>query len=334
MTQSQVISPRELKSKLPLTEAANVFIDRTRQQIRDVLNRVDDRLLLIAGPCSIHDIDGAIEYAKRLKELSKAVEKRFLVVMRAYVEKPRTALGWKGLLHDPYLDGSHRIEEGIHAARKLLLNLSELQMPAACEFLDPLTALYNGDLISWACIGARTSASQVHRQMASALPMPIAFKNCTGGNISTAVNGCLQAMHSHTFLAPDQDGQLSLTHSKGNPDAHIVLRGGDGKPNYDESSIASAIEFLKKAQLPLRILIDCSHDNSEKKHYLQPKGFAAALEQHGKGNSAIRGVMIESYLESGNQPHSKDPSALKFGLSITDPCLSWQETESLVLGAL
>lgn len=334
MTQQPFRSPREIKNGYPLTESIQRFIDTSRQRIREALKPDSDLLILLIGPCSIHDVKGAKEYALKLKTLAEQTTDRFLIVMRVYLEKPRTALGWKGLLHDPFLDGSHRIEEGLIASRELLLHLAALGLPAACEFLDPISYNYFGDLISWGCIGARTSTSQVHRQLASFLPMPTAFKNSTDGNVENAVNGCLYASQPHTFLGMNEEGNLSLMRSKGNPDTHIVLRGGDGKTNYDAQSITHALHLLKKMGLPEGLIVDCSHGNADKKHEKQMDAFRSVMAQIKAGNKAIRGLMLESYLEEGNQPHHNDQSALKFGISITDPCLGWVDTENLVLDAL
>jgi len=282
------------------------------------------------GPCSIHDIKGAEAYAKRLKALSEEVSDSFFIVMRSYFEKPRTALGWKGLIHDPLLDGSHQIRHGFELARRLLLFLAEIQMPAGCEFLDPPSAVYNGDLIAWSCIGARTASSQVHRQIASDLPMPVAFKNSTDGNSESAVNGCLAASYPHAYLGLNHQGNLSIHHSKGNPDAHIVLRGGQSKPNYDLNSVRKAFQLLHRAGLPERLLIDCSHDNCKKKHDLQRIVFETVIKQTLESEAPIYGLMLESYLYGGNQPLKGPLETLQFGISVTDPCLSFEETEDLL----
>jgi 3-deoxy-7-phosphoheptulonate synthase len=324
------ITPRELHQKYPASIEQQAFIADMRQEIRGILNGKDSRLLLIVGPCSIHDLEGAEEYAKKLKSLKNQVADSFLVIMRTYFEKPRTALGWKGLIHDPLLDGSHQMELGLSLSREFLLKLAELKIGAACEFLDPAAAIYNGDLISWGCIGARTSSSQVHRQIASDLAMPIAFKNSTDGSVENAVNGCLAATYPHAYLGLSESGALKIHHSKGNPDAHIVLRGGESKPNYDPQSVRQALQALHRAGLSQRLLIDCSHDNSSKKYELQPKVFEEALEQALR-ETPIAGIMLESYLQGGSQPLRGPLEQLRFGISVTDPCLSWEETESLVL---
>lgn len=324
------ITPRELHQKYPASIEEQAFIAANRQEIRDILSGKDTRLLLIVGPCSIHDTRGAEEYARKLKTLQMQVADSFLLIMRTYFEKPRTALGWKGLIHDPLLDGSHQMELGLALSRKFLLKLAELRIGAACEFLDPTAAIYNGDLISWGCIGARTSSSQVHRQIASDLPMPIAFKNSTDGSVENAVNGCLAATYPHAYLGLNESGTLKIHHSKGNPDAHIVLRGGESKPNYDPQSVRQALQALHRAGLPQRLIIDCSHDNSSKKHELQLEVFEEALEQVLR-ETPIAGLMLESYLQEGSQPLRGPLEQLRYGISVTDPCLSWEETESLIL---
>nr|MBA3816346.1 3-deoxy-7-phosphoheptulonate synthase [Parachlamydiaceae bacterium] len=255
-----LISPQMLKEGLPPLAAHLEFIEQSRQQIQRILSGEDSRLFLVVGPCSIHDITAAKEYAIKLRHLSDKISKHFFVVMRTHFEKPRTSLGWKGLLHDPHLDGSNAISTGLNLSRELLLFLADLGLPAATEFLDPITFHYLGDLISWACIGARTSESQIHRQFASGLPMPVAFKNSTSGNIDVAINGVLAATCSHSFFGITEHGSLSIVETKGNRHAHVALRGGELKPNYDADSIAYALEQLKKNHLPQQLVIDCSHD--------------------------------------------------------------------------
>lgn len=323
-------TPRELQERLPATPNHIEFIQHSRQTIRNILSGKDSRFLLIVGPCSIHDTKGAEEYAKRLKSLAEEVKESFFIVMRAYFEKPRTALGWKGLIHDPMLDGSHQIERGFELSRELLLFLADLNLPAGCEFLDPPAALYSGDLISWGCIGARTTASQVHRQMASDLPMPIAFKNSTDGSSESAVNGCLTASYPHAYLGLSMEGNLSVHHSKGNPDTHVVLRGGNSRPNYDLNSVRKTFQLLHRASLPERIIIDCSHDNCKKKHELQRVAFETVIKQALESEAPIYGLMLESYLNSGSQPLKGALDTLKFGISVTDPCLSFEETEEIL----
>ena len=325
-----LLSPSALKQQLPAAPMLMEFISESRRQISNILNGTDPRLLLIVGPCSIHDINAAEEYAVKLRHLSKDVSRSFFIVMRAYFEKPRTVTGWKGMLYDPHLDQTHDIASGIRHARELLLTLAKLEIPAATEFLDPVTPRYLGDLISWACIGARTAESQVHRQFASGLAMPVAFKNSTAGNIEVAVNGAKAAAHPHTGFGIDDNGQISIVHTKGNRDAHIALRGGEDGPNYHPEAISSALAYLKKNHLPERIIIDCSHDNSFKQHEVQRTVFESVLDQYLQGNEAIRGLALESHLFGGNQRIPLDRSRLQYAVSITDPCLDWENTEQLV----
>lgn len=324
-------TPRQLHERFPSTLEQQEHVHQSRQTIRNILSGKDPRFLLIVGPCSIHDINGAKEYARKLKGLADEISETCFVVMRSYFEKPRTALGWKGLIHDPMLDGSHQIEMGFELSRELLLYLAELKMPAGCEFLDPPAALYNGDLISWGCIGARTTASQVHRQIASDLPMPIAFKNSIDGNSESAVHGCLAASYPHAYLGMSMNGDLRVIHSKGNADTHIVLRGGQSKPNYDLTSARKAFQLLHRYGLPERLLIDCSHDNCRKKHELQRIVFETVIKQTLESEAPIYGMMLESYLFGGSQPLKGPLETLQFGISVTDPCLSFEETEEILL---
>lgn len=326
---SQAIpTPGELLSEFPPTEKQNRFIQRARQEVQDALFLHRSRLLMIVGPCSIHDIASAKEYAKRLVTLAKEVADTFVVVMRVYFEKPRTTLGWKGMIYDPFLDGSNAMAKGLRLTRQLLLELAEMEVPAAAEFLDPLTAHYFSDLITWGCIGARTSESQTHRQLASSLPMPVAFKNNTMGNVEVAVHGVLAAAIPHTFLGIDSNGQVCQLSSAGNSTCHIVLRGGEGGPNYDPESISLALDTLQKNSLPPRILIDCSHDNSRRKHQQQVSVFQSVIHQIKEGEKGIRGLILESHLEEGQQPLESDE--LRFGVSVTDACLDWETTAKLI----
>jgi len=323
-------SPHHIHQELPADSKHSEFIHKQRETIRHVLDGKDPRMLLITGPCSIHDIVSAKEYAQRLLKLTKEVEDTFVVVMRVYFEKPRTAFGWKGLLYDPHLNNTHDIHCGIRTTRNLLLDLAEMEVPTAAEFLDPCTALYVSDLLSWRCVGARTASSQLHRQMASGLPMPVAIKNNTDGNVKVAVQGVLSASTSHSFVGPNMLGQLAMVHTKGNSHAHIVLRGGEGQPNYDPQAIAGALNKLERANLPLRLIIDCSHDNSFKKHEQQSLVFQSVIGQVIEGNKCIRGVILESNLFAGNQHLSADTSILQYAVSVTDPCLDWNSTVKLV----
>lgn len=326
-------SPDELMQELPLQIAQRNFIEKTRKEIRAILNGEDPRLLLIIGPCSIHDITAAKEYATKLRTLAASVSDTFLVIMRTYFEKPRTLLGWKGLLCDPQLDGSYDIHSGLRLCRQLLLDLTTLEIPAATEFLELTSTSYLGDLISWGCIGARTASSQSHRQMASGLPMPIAIKNNTDGNIEIAIHGIINAATPQTFVGINGSGRASLIRTRGNPDSHIALRGGTNKPNYDPQSISHALNLLRNNQLSQRLIIDCSHDNSFKTYEQQPMVFQSVIGQVVEGNQNIRGLILESHLFAGNQPLSADPSLLKYAVSVTDPCVDWETTERLVLWA-
>lgn len=323
-------SPNQLMEDLPSKPHHQQFIEKSRCQIREILDGTDPRLLLIVGPCSIHDITAAKEYATKLRAL---VTNNFLIVMRVYFEKPRTSVGWKGLLYDPFLDGSNDINAGLRMSRQLLLDLVEMELPAATEFLDIASGYYFSDLISWGCIGARTAASQTHRQIASGLPMPIAFKNNTDGNVDIAVNGIINAATPHTYMGMNGAGQVCLTSTKGNKYCHTALRGGINKPNYDPQSIAHALNLLKSNNVPPRLLIDCSHDNSFRTHEQQPVVFQSVINQIIEGNKNIRGLILESHLYAGNQPLSSDLSLLKYAVSVTDPCLDWTSTEQLILWA-
>lgn len=323
-----LLSPSDLKHELPNTPAISTFVEESRQAVKNILEGKDPRYLLIVGPCSIHDPQAAKEYAQKIHQLSLTVSDTFLIIMRAYFEKPRTSLGWKGMLYDPYLDGSNDIATGMRWTRQLLLDLAEMQVPTATEFLDPATPSYIGDLISWACIGARTTSSQTHRQVASGLSIPIAFKNSTDGNVDTAINGVLSAASPHTYIGINQQGGAAIVHTKGNPHCHITLRGAECGPNYDPQSINQAIEKLDKANLPKHLLVDCSHDNSNRKHEQQAVVFQSIIHQIMEGNKNIRGALIESHINAGNQP--LDYQNLKHGVSLTDPCLDWSTTESLI----
>ncbi len=326
-------TPCELKKQSPLSFQASTFIAQSREIARQVIRGQDRRKALIIGPCSIHDCASALDYAQHFKKLAESVKRSCFMVMRVYIEKPRTATGWKGLLYDPHLDGSHDIKTGLLWTRKLLLALAEMQIPAAAEFVDPLAALYFEDLVSWGFIGARTSASQPHRQFASARMMPIGFKNSTDGNLENAVHGVLSATNPHTLLQIDEQGKLCVVQSEGNPDSHIILRGANDFTNYDPDSISLALKMLKKAGLPQRLMIDCAHGNCQKNDQKQREVFTSILEQIEKGNDKIFGLMLESHLRSGNQPLTEDLSLLKYAVSITDPCLDWQTTEELVYSA-
>ena len=333
MRKRPLFSPAELKKRLSASADQRQFVHDSRIQVQRILDGKDPRLLLIVGPCSIHDIIAAKEYATKLQRLSTQISDACLVIMRVFFEKPRTSNGWKGMLYDPFLNGTHDISTGLLWARQLLLYLADLKLPAATEFLDPITPNYYEDLISWACIGARTSESQVHRQIAAGLSMPVAFKNSTGGNLEVAVNGVISAMSKHSYMGIDENGMVSEVITEGNRYAHIALRGGTKQPNYDSESIEMALGLLRKAQLPENILVDCSHDNSNRRLDQQIHVFQSVVNQIAEGNRKIKGLIMESHLYSGNQSLTNEPSALQYAVSITDPCLDWKTTEELLLWA-
>ncbi|MBS0657642.1 MAG: 3-deoxy-7-phosphoheptulonate synthase [Verrucomicrobia bacterium] len=327
----RVQSPMDLKMLLPLTEQARDVVVAGREAVENIILRRDPRLLLIVGPCSIHDPAGALDYAAKLARLREKYRAQAEIVMRVYFEKPRTTIGWKGLIHDPHLDGSRDMELGLRTARELLLGIVGSGLPAATEFLDPLVPQYISDLVSWAAIGARTTESQTHRELASGLSMPVGFKNGTDGELQTALDAMKSARAAHSFLGIDQDGFTSVVHSTGNPMGHLVLRGGRGRTNYDPASIADAGTRLAKAGLPQALMVDCSHANSGKEHTRQEIVWESILEQR-RANPAgvIIGAMLESNLEEGNQPIPTDLNELRYGVSITDACLSWSQTEALL----
>lgn len=320
-------APRDLKGRLPMTESANQTVVAGREAISAILAQNDPRLLVVIGPCSIHDPKGALEYAARLNVLRKELEDQLVIVMRVYFEKPRTTVGWKGLIYDPRLDGSDDIQSGLEIGRKLLLDITSTGLPAATEFLDPVVPQYLADLVSWAAIGARTTESQTHRQMASGLSMPVGFKNGTDGGLQIAIDAMQSAMRPHSFLGIDQEGFTSIVRTTGNPAGHVVLRGGRQRPNYDAESIREAEENLKKAKLPPVLMVDCSHANSLKQHARQEDVWHSLIEQRLAGTNAITGVMIESNLQEGSQSIPADLAQLKYGVSVTDACLGWDVTE-------
>jgi 3-deoxy-7-phosphoheptulonate synthase len=333
MNNTPLSSPQEIRQLFPLSSAGAQFIAFARAQAKQIVLGKDHRKAIIVGPCSIHDRKSALEYAIRFKQLAQKVEKSCLLVMRVYVEKPRTITGWTGWLYDPHLDGSHQIETGLRWTRELFTTLVEMGIPIATEFVDPLTAFYFHDLITWGFIGARTSASQPHRQLASALPMPVGFKNSTDGNLDLAIHGIIAAQAPHRYIQVGQEGRLCSAQSEGNPFSHLVLRGAHDLPNYDDESVQIALEKLKQTRLNSRLMIDCAHGNSQKRHENQREVFKTVLEQIGSGNDKILGMMLESHLESGNQPLSENPAMLEYGVSITDPCIDWEVTEELVYSA-
>ena len=328
-----LIPPEALQRKLPPSAAIAQTVAEGRDQIKRVLIGEDSRLLVIVGPCSIHDEKAALEYAGRLSETAAAVSDRLLVVMRVYFEKPRTTLGWKGLINDPNLDGSFDISSGLFRARKLLTQLAEIGVLAATEFLDPITPQYFADLVAWAAVGARTTESQTHREMASGLSMPVGFKNGTDGNSQIAIDAMKTARAPHSFLGIDLQGRTCVVHTGGNPYGHLILRGGAGGPNYAEASVRDVQAKLEDAGLPSRIMVDCSHANSEKDHNRQPIAFRDVVQQRRAGNEQIVGLMVESHLFGGRQDLGDDPSQLRYGVSVTDACISWEETASLLAEA-
>ena len=327
---SDIPSPAEVKDRLPLSEAAARTVLEGREAVRAILERRDPRLFVVVGPCSIHDPKAALEYAKRLKALADEVKDTFVVVMRVYFEKPRTATGWKGYINDPRMDDSFRIDEGIVLARELLMQLAELGLPTGTEALDPICPQYLADLVAWYAIGARTTESQTHREMASGLSAPVGFKNGTDGGLEVAVNAIRAASQPHGFLGVNQDGRTSVIRSKGNAHGHLVLRGGGGRPNYDTVSVRLAENALAKAKLAPNLVVDCSHANSMKDYSLQPLVFADCMHQVVEGNRSIVGLMLESHLEAGNQAIPANLADLKYGVSVTDACIDWPTTEELL----
>ena len=327
-----LITPQQLKHEMPLTEVAQRTVTHGRQVIRDILDGKDHRLFVVIGPCSIHDVKAAHEYAERLKVLAEQVSDSLFLVMRVYFEKPRTTVGWKGLINDPYLDDSFKIQDGLSIGRQLLLDLAEMGLPTATEALDPISPQYLQDLISWAAIGARTTESQTHREMASGLSSAVGFKNGTDGGLAVAINALQSVSRPHRFLGINQQGGVSIVTTKGNPYGHVVLRGGNGKPNYDSVSVAVCEQELKKAGITPNIMVDCSHANSNKDPGLQPLVMDNVANQILEGNRSIIGLMVESHLGWGSQSIPKDLSHLQYGVSITDACIDWATTEKAVLG--
>ena len=323
-------SPREIKTKLPITDQAAALVVETREAIRNILHGQDrERLLVIVGPCSIHDPEAAYEYAAKLKPVADALRDRLLIVMRTYFEKPRTTVGWKGLINDPHLDGTCDIATGMELARTILLKINQSGMPCATELLDPISPQYVADLISWTAIGARTTESQTHREIASGVSMPVGFKNGTEGSLQVAVNAMTSARAPHHFLGINAEGQTSIIKTAGNPDRHIVLRGGGGKTNYDAEHVAKAEAAVAGEGIARPVMIDCSHDNSSKDHQRQGLVARDALKQFREGRQSIMGLMIESNLNPGKQTW-KQGITLTHGVSITDACLGWDETEALL----
>ena len=329
---SNLPSPEFYQKKYPSSEQQTSLIKESRKTIENIIEGKDSRLLLLMGPCSIHDTKAGIQYAEKLKELADKVSKNIYIVMRVYFEKPRTTVGWKGLINDPDLNGSYNIPKGIEIAREFLSEVTRIGLPTATEFLDPFTPQYIGDLVSWGAIGARTAESQTHRQMASGLSMPIGFKNGTGGSVQLAIDGMIACNGEHAFLGIDDDGKTSIVITKGNKANHIILRGGVSGPNYDKDSINEAQELLKKNNLEPNIVVDCSHGNSNKDHNRQPIVFKEVIEQRLNGNNKIIGIMLESNINPGNQSLGNIED-LEYGVSITDKCVGWEKTEEIILEA-
>ncbi|KZY28860.1 MULTISPECIES: 3-deoxy-7-phosphoheptulonate synthase [unclassified Oleiphilus] len=326
-----LITPEQLKKEIPLTEKAIESVTNGRQTINDILDRKDHRIFVVIGPCSIHDVDAAKEYAKKLKALSDKVSDSLYIVMRVYFEKPRTTVGWKGLINDPHLNDSFEVEEGLHIGRQLLIDICDMGLPTATEALDPISPQYLQDTISWSAIGARTTESQTHREMSSGLSVAIGFKNGTDGGLGVAMNALKSASHPHSFLGINREGQVSVVRTKGNPYSHVVLRGGGGKPNYDSVNVALCEQELEKAKLSKNIMIDCSHANSNKDANLQPLVMQDVCNQIIDGNKSIVGIMVESNLKFGNQSIPEDLSQLEYGVSVTDACIDWETTEKSLL---
>ena len=329
-SQELLITPAQLKQEIPLTAAAEEVVVKDRQDVRNILDRKDPRLFLVVGPCSIHDVEAAKDYAKRLKALADDVSDSLLLIMRVYFEKPRTTVGWKGLINDPYLDDSFKIQDGLHIARKLLVDLSETGLPLATEALDPISPQYLQDLISWSAIGARTTESQTHREMSSGLSSAVGFKNGTDGSLTVAINALHSVLSPHSFLGINQEGQVAIINTTGNNYGHMVLRGGGGKPNYDSVSVALAEKELEKEGLSSNIMVDCSHANSNKDPGLQPLVMENVTNQILEGNKSIVGLMIESHLNWGAQKITEDRSQMQYGVSVTDACIDWETTEKAI----
>ncbi|MBB3059949.1 3-deoxy-7-phosphoheptulonate synthase [Microbulbifer rhizosphaerae] len=331
VSQEILISPEQLKAELPVSDAAEATVAAGRTAVRDILDRKDHRLMVVIGPCSVHDVDAALDYARRLKAVADQVSDTLLIVMRVYFEKPRTTVGWKGLINDPYLNDSFKIQDGLHIGRKLLLDIAEIGLPTSTEALDPISPQYLQDLISWSAIGARTTESQTHREMASGLSSAVGFKNGTDGSLDVAINALQSVANPHRFLGINKEGQVAVIHTAGNRYGHVVLRGGNDKPNYDSVSVAMCEQELQKAKVPENIMVDCSHANSNKNHELQPLVVDNVTHQILDGNKSIIGIMVESNLKAGNQKILEDHSQMEYGVSVTDKCIDWETTESLLL---
>jgi len=327
-----LVAPHVLKNEMPVDEGIARTVVEARETIREILSGRDRRMLCIVGPCSIHDPDAALDYARRLASLKDATAEQLYIVMRVYFEKPRTTVGWKGLINDPHMDDSCDMREGLRIARRLLIEINRLGLAAGTELLDPITPQYIADLVAWAAIGARTTESQTHREMASGLSMPVGFKNTTEGNLQAAVNAIQSARRPHSFLGITQDGIAAVIRTSGNPDTHVVLRGGR-KPNFDADSIEQCRQMLAGATLEPRMMVDCSHAQTSKDFTKQPAVMKTLVDQVRAGSRAIMGVMLESNIEAGSQPLSSNRAKLKYGVSVTDPCIDWPTTEQCMLAA-
>jgi 3-deoxy-7-phosphoheptulonate synthase len=326
-------SPDEVKGRVPLTDRAAQTVIRGRRTLEAILDGRDPRLFVVVGPCSIHDPVAGLDYARRLRALAEEVADTFVLVMRVYFEKPRTSVGWKGFINDPYMDDSFRIDEGMEKARRFLLDANEIGLPAGTEALDPIAPQYYGDLVAWTAIGARTSESQTHREMSSGLSTPVGFKNGTDGDVEAAVNAILSAARPHSFLGVNGQGRSAIIRTRGNRYGHLVLRGGGGRPNFDTVSISLAEQALAKAGLRQNIVVDCSHANSWKRPEMQPLVMRDVVHQIREGNRSIVGLMVESFIEAGNQPIPEDLSRLRYGCSGTDACVGWDTTVEMLRGA-
>lgn len=325
-----LITPQALKQQMPLEGETFESVREARQTIFNILDRKDPRLFVVVGPCSIHDIDAAIEYANRLKALSDEVKDTLYLVMRVYFEKPRTSVGWKGLINDPYMDDTFKIEEGLNRGRKLLLDIAKLGLPTSTEALDPISPQYMQDIIAWSAIGARTTESQTHREMSSGLSSAVGFKNGTDGGLTVSINAMQSVSSPHRFLGINEQGEVSVVTTKGNPYAHVVLRGGSAGPNYDSVHVAQCEKALEKGGVSRNIMIDCSHANSNKDASVQPLVMKDVTHQILEGNESIIGLMVESNLHFGNQSIPKDLTQLKYGVSVTDACIDWDDTEKSI----
>jgi 3-deoxy-7-phosphoheptulonate synthase len=330
---TRLVAPEALKAEFPMTEVCRSTVLSSRRTIADIVAGRDPRMLAVVGPCSIHDPEAGLDYARRLNELRKRVEEQLFVVMRVYFEKPRTRLGWRGLILDPAMDGSHDIQGGLRFARRILLAISSLGLPTGSEMLDPIVPQYIDDLVAWASIGARTTESQTHREMASGLSMPVGFKNGTDGSIETAVNALASSVEPHSFIGIDQEGRTCILRTTGNERGHIILRGGKDGPNYHDESVEDAMAMLKNAGLGQSVMIDCSHANSRRDYARQEKVLQSVIRQRLEGNRSLIGFMLESNIHEGRQAIPEDLSQLEYGISVTDACISWEKTEELLMKA-